>query len=157
MSVLLRQAHGFQCLCSLRENHHPNGFVVTKGPHMSYPSVSFYATSSAAGAHLDEDDNLAAGRFKEPLRFEAEVVKRLLHLTEGLAECVGPSEDARRADDAGGLVKLKVGSDQASAVACRDHLPHDLGNSEPLIGHAEPVDVLLRHRPRSIPQLQESA
>jgi hypothetical protein len=104
--------------------------------------VNFDATASAASPRSDEDDDVAVRRLDQLLRFHTEVLEGLLQLTQDIADRVAPTEDAVGVDDRGSLVQLEVGSEQ-------------VGIEVASVGALNPFDVLLRHRPPSIPLARE--
>jgi hypothetical protein len=148
VSVLLRQPHGFEGLGLLLVDNQPNSLVAAKGPYPGDVVVHLQATGPATPLSTDEDQDLAALRLKKPLSFEPQIVKRLGQLTQGPVERVTPMEDTGRVDDGRGLVHLEVGGKEIGAEFS--------GPVERLKPGPKSIDVLLRHRPRSIPQAHAS-
>src|SRR5436190_22359304 len=142
---LLPQPGGFEGFGPLFVGDHPDGLVIAIGPHRCDVVVDLYSAAAATPPRVDEDDDVAAGRLDELLGFEAEFLEGSLQLSQDIAECIGPMEDTGRVDDGGGLMQLEVGGE-----VIEDDLT---GPVERLEGRADSVDVLLRHRQRSISAL----
>ena len=148
MSVLLRQPHGFECLFSRSEPDRSHDESISHGPDTEYP---LFEPCTAAPASTNDswahDDLLV-------------VIDDLIDLDPVVLQL--PEELLERPEKTGvAMVDLRIrkvkkivpfdvrskpreGGFRVAAVERFSNAPRDL-------------HVLLRHRPRSIPQAQESA
>src|SRR5690242_21244709 len=81
---LLRQPDGFEGVGSLFVGDKPDCLVIANGPHLSYPIVDLCSAASATPPGTDEDDDLAARRLDELLRFEAELLEGFSQLSQDI-------------------------------------------------------------------------
>ena len=73
MSVLLRQAHGFECLCSVHNVLEPDGLSVAIGHYQSRRNLEFHAPTPAAKSKPSECNHAIADSADK-------VVRRIEHL-----------------------------------------------------------------------------
>ena len=147
MSVLLRQPYGFEGLHVVREIFDSENLALADRIDLSPLQVSIRATAPAMPNETHRD----------PVASRSEVADRFYLVgVPGLAEMLELTHDRlptykrawlgpplRRPHDGVWVVQLTNGI-HVPRVPCLEGRSHDL-------------HVLLRHRPRSIPQLQESA
>ena len=146
MSVLLRQSHGFEGfrLFVGKESLQPfNEAVVVEGEDGEAGDVQRDSASrSSAGEMVAHKDLAAVGR--EIKRLESLVLEGIWF--HPLAQR-GRASNRRLASEPD---KLDVGMNSP-------HYRLKVAAIERLVDGPQHLDVLLRHRPRSIPQAQESA
>ena len=157
MSVLLRQPHGFEGFGVRDELLHAKDATRSKVEYSAGRRVPHAACYRRAAlpphAAVPNAGNNAILRCSYVLDLDAPVRPSILKLGGMATESVAPGVDSTPTWEAGQIVPLDLGIEELVkpfiAVAVRgprslEHRPHNL-------------HVLLRHRPRSIAQAQDSA
>ena len=145
MSVLLRQAGGFEGAGHILENLPPDDPAPAQSHYLGKPLVEWSAAASSTAPFAHRQDN-AGPCVYELLRFEAVVLPRAPVATRSFDDRIAPDVHA-----------VMV---QHRSIA---GVPNDVIVEQRPKGFrtfnsaANQFHVLLRHRPRSIPQAQESA
>ena len=148
VSILLRQAHGFEGLLPPREATEPDASAVANGEHMSDRLFKWHRTALQLAVLMNEDQDAVIVQLDEPLGVETQPAV-------GVKPHLGELENLRPPGEAqGGSVThdipLDIGVDEL-----RESLHAALVDSR--VRPASNLDTLERHRPGSIPQAQESA
>jgi hypothetical protein len=148
VSVLLRQADGCEGLFGLPKDLATGEFAVADRPYMPASYLDHGAAASRSKAHNRDDGNLIA-TLKELLGFGYDLLKRLEQVLEILPDLVAPVVGG-----AEGVALRQLQCEVWKRVAASD-VPVLTANG--VVDSTKHLDVRLRHRPRSIPQAQESA
>ena len=148
MSVLLREAHGFEGFLPPREATEPDAPAVANGEHMSDRLFKWHRTALQLAVLMNEDQDAVIVQLDEPLGVETQPAV-------GVKPHLGERENLRPPGEAqGGSVThdlpFDIGVDEL-----RESLHAALVDSR--VSPASNLDTLARHRPHSIPQRQESA
>ena len=148
MSVVLRQSHGFEGLFPHREEFDSRRPAVAHGPNMRDSYLDGRATTPGSGAHEQEDDDLIAA-LEELLRLSHGFLERseliLKNALDFLTSAIRPTQGVN--------VRHLVFEVRMGCAKCGIPVSAIGG----LVQGAKRLNVCLRHRPRSIPQAQESA
>ncbi len=149
MSVLLRQPDGFQGVRVVPISPHPHDPAAVHRPHGGNALVHDEATLSASAADPEEGDHVIAG-IDYLLDVGFNLLERLEPPRDGVSDVLEATSGAPVAPKSRNVLPFDV-----RVVQLAERLPVAL----PLCFEHGPdnLHVLLRHRPRSIPQAQEPA
>ena len=148
MSVLLGEPRSLERCPRLQEGFAAGGLTVAHRPEVPDPRLHQCGAAGGTSAGQNKDDDLIVpceelrwleGHLSERLRLFIEEPPDFL----GTAICPGAEDSARRYPFE---VRMSVGNSCIPIVS-----------ADRLVDNAQSLNVCLRHRPRSIPQAQESA
>jgi hypothetical protein len=148
VSVSLRQPHGFEGFGSVTVLARFGDLSVSQSEYMELVLFEGGAAGPAATDQVNSDDN-AVARIDELLRLRLKLsvledLRKMLHTGVAAAMRSGPPRIVRPIPPHGGRIGQLNHCREVASVERIKPLAHQL-------------HVLLRHRPRSIPQAQESA
>jgi hypothetical protein len=147
VSVLLRQAHGFESLlerCIGRDLHDP---IVLESQGMSLAKIGHH-TAAASTRTKSDDDGRTVVTLHDPLDLNLDPLPRCAKVLPKLAHAVVCTIDRREVGKGAAGPKHDLRIERLQE-------PFQIGFAPGLVVSAN--QVFLRHRPRSIPQVQESA
>jgi hypothetical protein len=148
VSVLLRQAGGFEGFGPVVVDRSPYELSVAHRPYGGWSSFDIDPTSLAASAYSEQHENAIIPNLDEVLRFHVHVFpsrkKVLQHPPDGFAAVIDSGVGANRSREV--VLEIRMDMLDSSVQAIPAHC---------LIGSADDFHVLLRYRSRSIAQAQE--
>jgi hypothetical protein len=149
VSVLLREPYGFEGLSAIQVRAPLDHFAVMQRQYMAHRGIDVYTAAASRASVSREHKDTIATHLDELLRYRLEVVEGRMHLANraqhpfaAVIAALATTDLVRLVPDDFGIKDVEFGP--SAAVEPLVEPPHDL-------------HVLLRHRPRSIPQAQESA
>ena len=149
MSVLLRQTHGFEGLTCLVVAVNRADLSLAEEKDIACPDCRGHA-ACATSAHHARDHHNSIIRFEDGFHFDSE--------SQSPDPFVGEASQALMATELGSHHVGEAPDQPPFSIICMTRKPGvEIAVIERLKGAADGLNVLLRHRPRSIPQVQESA
>ena len=149
MSVLLRQAEGHQRLFRVSEGSHVNQPSIAEPGHVARSRLGFDPTALASVSQPpNQDHDITYG--KKVIHLGAQELPRISKVSYVSAQPVVAVVHAFLAKLSKARVPLDFSIGQLDQTC-------DVLSGNRIYDRSTPLYVLLRHRPRSIPQAQESA
>ena len=149
MTVVLRQAGRLESLGGIEVHPPLDCFPIPKSPHVSHRLVDGGTAESPHCRISAQDDNAILTGRDELSGDRSEVIEGRAYLTKRAADAFVP---AIGAPSSGDLIRLIPDDFGIEKVEVRNSVAIEV-----LVEASDELHVLLRHRPRSISQRQESA